>query len=221
MIEFQNVSFSYGQDLILENVSFKLEPNSFTGIIGPNGGGKTTLLKLILGFLSPKSGKVFVEDPNPAYVPQSSSFDRQFPLSVLELVSQGLLHEKIWREKALETLAQVGLESFANSAFSSLSGGQLQRALIARALVSKPKLLLLDEPTASLDPKAQEDILSLIENLKGQITILMVSHDLNTIVKGVDHILCVQRSVTVGLPKQMCEHFALGLYHKPISEEAE
>ena len=183
----------------------------------PMAAVKTTLLKLILRFLKPSSGHIEVLDQNPAYVPQQRLHDRHFPLSALELVGLGLLKTKNWKPLALEALAQVGLESFASKPFSALSGGQLQRALIARALVSKPSLLLLDEPTANLDTQAQDEIHKLLRSL--DITILMVSHDLQTIIKEVDQILLVQTTVESSLPKDICEHFAMGLYHKPLLDK--
>ena len=219
MIEFKEVSYAYDDVPVLKDVNFKIETGEYVGIIGPNGGGKTTLLKLILGFLKPTSGSLQVDDTNPAHVPQSRIHDRKFPISVLELVGLGLLKTRVWKPKAMEALDEVGLSDYAHRSFAQLSGGQLQRALIARALVSDPKLLLLDEPTANLDLEAQEDIHILLQKLKKNITILMVSHDLQTIIKEVDRILLVQGTVTPSLPKDICEHFAMGLYHKPLLDE--
>lgn len=231
IIYFKNLSFAYQESPILKNVSFSIFEGEAIGIIGPNGGGKTTLLKLILGFLSPTSGSVSVFNSAPSkhisdvgYVPQAMHFDRQFPISVFELVLMGRLSKLPWygiyakkdKEAALEALETVELSNFANAPFSTLSGGQAQRALIARALASEPKILLLDEPTASVDSNAEAYIYSLLKSLQGKITILMVTHDLNAAINQVQRVLCVQNEVVELLPQQVCEHFAYGLYHKPL-----
>lgn len=234
IVKLENVSFAYQQDLVLKDVSFIIEPGEFVGLIGPNGGGKTTLLKLILGFIKPNRGKVLTFGAHPqsvltriAYVPQSLRFDRQFPISVMELVLSGRLSRLSWHGifrkedhlAAQAALQKVGMLSFAHCAFGTLSGGQAQRALIARALVSEPQLLLLDEPTASVDSQAQIEIYNILRDLHGSMTILMVTHNLNVAIDLVHRMLCVQGSVVPLLPKEVCEHFSLGLYHTPASGE--
>jgi zinc transport system ATP-binding protein len=231
VITFENVSFSYQKKEVLKNISFNVDAGEFIGLFGPNGGGKTTLLKLIMGFLKPASGKikVFGKDPQLfkskiAYVPQALNFDRQFPISVLELVLSGRLSRLPWYgrfhpgdyDAANKILEQVGLSKFKNHSFGTLSGGQAQRALIARALVAEPKLLLLDEPTASVDSNAEREIYSILEGLKGKITILMVTHHLRTAIDQVQRVLCVRSNVISLLPEEVCEHFAIGLYHPPL-----
>ena len=222
IIELDNVCFSYSGTEVLKNVSFKIFPGEFVGFIGPNGGGKTTLLKLILGFLKPNSGnlKVLGSNIKLAYVPQSVRFDKEFPISVEEVVLQGLLSKLPWfgsfktaeRLAAKEALEKTGLSHLAKAPFGTLSGGQAQRTLIARALASKPQLLLLDEPTASVDVNAQSDIYTLLSQLKGEMTILMVTHDLKIAMEQVERIFCVQRTIIPLQPEQVCKHFALGLY---------
>ena len=233
VIEFDDVTFAYDENdpPVLKNASFTIDAGEFLGIIGPNGGGKTTLLKLILGFLKPLSGKitVFGQTPSAArhqmgYVPQTQRFDRQFPISVLELVLAGRLSHLPWygyfsskdKQAAREALAKVGLSEYEEASFGTLSGGQAQRALIARALVSEPKLLLLDEPTASVDVQAEADICNMLQKLKGQITMMMVTHDLKTILNDIQRVLYVQQKVYPLQPKEVCEHFAMGLYHSPL-----
>jgi zinc transport system ATP-binding protein len=232
IVQVEQLSFSYQDSLVLSNVSLEVYPGEFIGIIGPNGGGKTTLLKLIMGFLRPTKGKirVFGEPPKSgmqtcmAYVPQFMRFDRQFPISVLEVVLSGLLSHLPWygifpkkeRQKALDVLEQVGLVSFAHHSFGTLSGGQAQRVLIARALVSQPQLLLLDEPTASVDSQAEADIYALLNELKGKMTILMVTHNLRAAIDQVQRLFCVQGSALSLKPEEVCEHFAIGLYHAPL-----
>ncbi len=230
-VQLQNVSFSYSDASVLKNVSFKVEEGEFIGIIGPNGGGKTTLLKLILGILGPDTGDIQVLGSPPsasvshvAYVPQGLRYDRQFPISVMELVLSGRLSRLPWygqyssedKRAAKEALDLVGMFPFKDRAFGDLSGGQTQRALIARALVSEPRLLLLDEPTAHVDAQAEALIYSILKELQKKMTVLMVTHDLRVAIDIVDRVLCVQGGVISLLPQEVCEHFALGLYHTPL-----
>jgi zinc transport system ATP-binding protein len=229
IVQFDHVSFAYQDAPVLTDVSFRAAEGEFLGIIGPNGGGKTTLLKLILGFLKPTSGQIEVLGKPPgiattriAYVAQGLRFDRQFPISVMELVLSGRLSRLPWYgaynpkdiEAADEALEKVGMSEFRHHAFGHLSGGQAQRALIARALVSDPDLLLLDEPTASVDSQAEAVIYEILKNLT--MTILMVTHDLRAAIDLVDRVLCVQGGLLSLLPQEVCEHFAIGLYHAPL-----
>jgi len=233
VIELQNITFSYPGNPVLKDVSFEVYPGEFIGMIGPNGGGKTTLLKLILGFLKPSKGviKVFGETVGTsslvnrlAYVPQAVRFDRDFPISVEEVILSGLMSNLPWygrfhavdREAAWHALEKVGLTHLGKASFGTLSGGQAQRVLIARALVSNPTLLLLDEPTASVDSQAEADIYTLLSQLKGSMTILMVTHDLGVAIEQVGRILCVQGRVISLKPEEVCKHFAFGLYHMPL-----
>ncbi len=236
-VVFDNVSFSYDHDLpVLKNVSFSVIPGEFLGIIGPNGGGKTTLLKLIMGFLSPSCGKILIFGKPPleerhsiAYVPQNLKFDKAFPISLNELVLSGLLSRLPWYGKfsaenkaaALRALERVGLKELQDRAIGTLSGGQMQRGLIARALVSSPKLLLLDEPTANVDAKAEVDIHALLKELSGEVAIMMVTHSLQDSISNVDRVLCVQQTAKALQTKEVCEHFALGLYHAPLLVDKE
>jgi len=229
-IKSNNLSFQYEDIPILENVSFVIAMGEFVGVFGPNGGGKTTLLKLLLGFLKPQKGSVEIlgESPKAArgkmgYVPQISHLDRQFPITVLEVVMMGCLDRSPWhsytkdaKEKAREALKDVDMLDFQNYSFGTLSGGQAQRVLIARALVSKPSILLLDEPTASVDAAAEESIYKLLHHLKGTMTIVMVTHDLQVMMQQVDRFICVHKEVTSYSQAQVCDHFAQGLYHPPL-----
>lgn len=228
VVELSDVSFAYEKRSILHEVKFHADAGEFIVIFGPNGGGKTTFLKLIMGFLKPAAGRISIFGHSPkkarrkmAYVPQVAQFDRQFPLTVLDLVLMGSLNQATsWgsfpeetKEKAEEALKKVGLADKKNQAFGTLSGGQAQRALIARALVSEPELLLLDEPTASVDPEAEKEIHNLLLTLKGSMTILMVTHDLQSILEKADRLLCVHRTTSTYTPKEVCQHFMVGLYH--------
>lgn len=232
-IQIDNLSFGYSpKELILKNVSLSIKQGQFIGIIGPNGGGKSTLLKLILGFLTPLSGKI-VYNGTPrlpkneiAYVPQSLQLDKQFPITVIEVIvggrashlpSFGSFSQNDY-QKAYDALEKVGLLHIASQPFGTLSGGQAQRVLIARALASNPSILLLDEPTASVDSTAETEVLQLIQSLAGSMTILMVTHDLRAALTHVDGIVCVQGGALFMQPKEICEHFALGLYHFPLMQ---
>jgi zinc transport system ATP-binding protein len=221
----EHLCFGYtSRDEILHDVSFVIEKGGFWGIIGPNGGGKSTLLKLLLGLLIPQAGRIVVSTKEIAYVPQTFGFDRLFPITALEVVLGGRMQNlSFWgrfseqdRKVALEKLAQVGLAHMADQQFGALSQGQAQRVLIARAIASNPSILLLDEPTSSSDPKAQTAILDVIDGHKAYMTILMVSHSVGAILEKVDGILCVQGGTVTISPKDLCEHFALGLYHEPL-----
>lgn len=225
-------SFGYQpSERVLHNVSFTVHPGQFLGIIGPNGGGKSTLLKLLLGLLSPLKGTVKVNGHTPptvgiGYVPQVFQFDRRFPITAFEVVLGGRTrnlsplgrYKKQDEEIARNTLNKVGMSHMADQAFGALSGGQAQRVLIARALASEPTVLLLDEPTSSSDPEAENAILETIHSLKSGMTILMVTHNLQAILSSVEGILCVQGGAVMIHPKEVCEHFALGLYHIPLIE---
>lgn len=226
-IKIDQLTFQYEGAAVLDDVSFTIQKGEFVGIFGPNGGGKTTLLKLLMGFLKPMKGAIKILDEAPqdarvkiGYVPQISNLDRQFPITVLEVVMMGCLDSSTFRsytkhakDKARQALRHVGLIDFQNHAFGTLSGGQAQRTLFARAIVSEPSILLLDEPTASVDPEAEETIYNLLESLKRSMTIVMVTHDMQAILKKVDRFFCVNRQVTPYSYNQVCDHFAKGLYH--------
>ncbi len=230
-VRVHDLSFSYRYNPLFKHLSFRIKEGEFIGIIGPNGGGKTTLMRLMMGFLQPTHGEIFLFGKLPveqrslfAYVPQNIRFDRQFPLSLLDLVLMGRIRHLSWwgrysasdKQAAEQAMRRLGIWQLRENAVGTLSGGELQRGLIARALVSSPKILFLDEPTANVDVKAEAEIYALLRELKGEITILMVTHDLRTVVEHVDRILCVQGGVVSMLPQEVCAHFAVGLYHTPL-----
>jgi len=234
LIEIERLFFAYVDTLILNDLTMSVAKGEFVGIIGPNGGGKTTLLKLIMGFYKPLSGTLLLNGHPPrlgkesiGYVPQVQQFDRSFPITVFELVLTGRLFNLPWhgvyskkdKEVVLEALSLLGLLPFKNASFATLSGGQLQRALIARALVTEPTLLILDEPTANVDKEAEGVILSILKKLAGSITILMVTHDLKTSLDSFDRVICVEQQAVSLKREEVCEHFAVGLYHKPLMDQ--
>lgn len=228
----KGISFGYTQDEpVLKNVSFDVAEGEFVGLIGPNGGGKTTLLKLLMGFVEPCEGHISIFSKSPTsypndigYVPQVLHYDRNFPISVIDLVLEGRLSRLGWtgrfskddKEIAHDAIAKVGLSNFCNKSFGTLSGGQAQRALIARALATQPKVLLLDEPLAAVDVQAEADFYDIMHKIRTNLTIMMVTHDIQAIIQHVKRVLCVQGSVMSLEPSQVCEHFALGLYHFPL-----
>lgn len=211
-IAVDGVSFSYDGPPVLRDVSICIHRGEFVCIVGPNGGGKSTLVKLILGLLQPKSGAVRVFGLRPAearpqigYMPQHARLDPQFPVTVRDVVLMGRLgHSRIWggygatdRDAVQRALRDVGLADQLDTSFCNLSGGQRQRVLIARALVCQPDLLLLDEPTANLDMKSQAGFYELLHALNERMTIVMVSHDVRFVSEHVKRVVCVNRDVHV------------------------
>lgn len=228
LVLFDTVSFDHEKNPVLTEASFSISRGEFIGMIGPNGGGKTTALKLMMGFLKPKKGKVLLFDSSPkeerkriGYVPQMMELDKAFPISVEEVVLTGLLSKVKWwgslpkeeRKKGDQILEEMGIAFLRHFPFGSLSGGQIQKVLIARALVSQPDLLLLDEATAHIDPHSEEQIFELLKNLKGKPTILIVSHNFEAIMKHTERVLLFQKEVSSLSLQAVCEHFAMGMYH--------
>lgn len=210
IVRFEHVTFGYERGLpVLEDATFLLHPLESACIIGPNGGGKTTILNLLLGLLTPDAGTIEVFGQPPlktrhriGYMPQHMRFDPQFPVSALEVVLMGRLDHLRWgpsprkeRDAARAALAEVGMADLARQSFSALSGGQRQRVLIARALACEPDLLMLDEPTASVDPSAQDRFFDLLAQLNRRMAVLIVSHDLGFVSTRIRRVLCVNRTV--------------------------
>ena len=198
VIQIRDLTFSYDKDIILENINLDVQKKDFLAIIGPNGGGKSTLLKLILGVNKIQKGriKVFGKAPKKAlsrigYVPQNTNINTNFPIKVLEVVLMGHVGEKkplfgYGKDEiacAMGALSQVGMHAYAHHKIGSLSGGQRQRVMIARALCAHPKILILDEPTSSIDITGQKEIYELLKILNKTITIIVVSHDISVILE--------------------------------------
>ena len=201
LIKINDLFYKYNKTDVLENINLSIKNDDFLAIIGPNGGGKSTLLKLILGLLTPQNGKIQkkIKNNQIGYVPQNTNLNIDFPITALEIVLMGHISSKkkifgYSKEDiacAMDSLNKVSMQDFANSKIGDLSGGQRQRVFIARALCSNPKVMLLDEPTASIDVKGQREIYELLKELNKYICIVVVSHDISVLLnyaKNVAHI---------------------------------
>ncbi len=201
LINISNLFYKYHKTDVLENINLSIKDDDFLAIIGPNGGGKSTLLKLILGLLTPQSGTIInnIKTNQVGYVPQNTNLNIDFPITALEIVLMGHVssQKKLFRYSkediacAMASLAKVSMTDFANSKIGDLSGGQRQRVFIARALCSNPKIMLLDEPTASIDVKGQREIYELLKEINNSICVVVVSHDISVLLnyaKNVAHI---------------------------------
>ena len=209
IVTLKDVNISYPSGIAIEGANLEIFADDFIGIIGPNGGGKTSLIKSILGEVE-YSGTVTIASSLYrgskrliGYLPQQTTFDRAFPISVIEVVMSGLQAERGFtksytkedRNKALQLLDSVGIKEVATKQISEISGGQLQRALLCRAIISEPKLLILDEPTNFVDNRFENELYTLLRKLNKQMAIVMVSHDVGTITSTVKSIVCVNRTI--------------------------
>lgn len=226
IIRIESLGVDYEGTTALKDVNISFYSDDFVGIIGPNGGGKTTLVRSILGLI-PHSGKIHFCGELPGrrsigYMPQLNQFDKGFPISVKELVLSGLQsHHKLSRYgkqerlKAEEILEQLGISGLCNKQIGELSGGELQRALLGRAIISEPKLLILDEPTNFVDNEFEGALYTLLNELNKRMAIIIVSHDVGTITSYVKSVVCVNRTVhrhdTAELTPELLEN-----YHCPI-----
>ncbi|MFW6286792.1 MAG: metal ABC transporter ATP-binding protein [Candidatus Sumerlaeota bacterium] len=210
-VEFEDVSFAYESMPIIENATFALNENEAVSIVGPNGGGKTTLLRLILGQVQPSRGAVrlFGRPPSQSrsrigYMPQHIDLDPQFPVTVLDVVLMGRLGKHLFgpykrkdHEMARQAMDEMDIGHLADAPLADLSGGQRQRVLIARALACDPKILLLDEPTSSVDASVEARLHDTLLELRERMTVIMVSHDLGFVSSLVERVLCVNRNVKI------------------------
>ena len=190
IIKIENLSAGYENKTVLHDINLEVAEKDFLGIIGPNGGGKTTLMKVILGLLEPTEGKItyydngiLTERLEIGYLPQYNSIDKKFPISVYEVI---LHHERV-----KETISMMGLEGMENKPIGQLSGGQMQRALLGRAIVSDPKAIILDEPNTYIDKRFEARLYSLLEEINKERTIILVSHDIGSVLQNVKSIACV------------------------------
>jgi len=231
VVRLEDVWVQYNGVPILEGINLAIEQDDFLGIIGPNGGGKTTLLKIILGLISPSRGKVSVLGKPPeksrskiGYVPQHNLFDRDFPISVGDVVLMGRYgksglfrrYSSEDRRATQDALQTVGMLDYKERQMGKLSGGELQRIFIARALVAEPKLLLLDEPTASVDPAMQTEFYELLEKLKKRMAIVLVSHDISAVSIYVDKLACLNRQLHYHGSKEITPEILEATYKCPV-----
>ncbi len=218
VLQVENLRFSYDREPVLQGVNLEVKEHEFVAVIGPNGGGKSTLLKLIMGELLPDEGKITVLGKSPreareeiGYVPQNTNVNLDFPIRVLDVVMMGnpkqhreaaswwerlfpVRYNAVERRCAYSTLEKVGMAEYLDRRIGDLSGGQRQRVMIARALCAHPKLLILDEPTSSIDVQGQKQIYALLKELSRDLTVLVVSHDLSVITEYADKAVYVNRT---------------------------
>jgi zinc transport system ATP-binding protein len=214
IIQFKDISFSYQHEPVLEHINVDINPGEYIGVIGPNGGGKTTLIKLLLGLLQPQKGTIRLWDTplqdfsrwrRIGYVPQRvDNGDFRLPITVEEVVRFG----GRTKQDAQDAIERIGIAELARRPLAELSGGQQQKAFIAKALAGKPEVLILDEPTAGVDVKAQDDFYQLIAKLNTDdgMTIIMVSHDIDVVVNEVSKLICLNETLIYhGVPKDFIE----------------
>lgn len=207
IIRVEELHVSYEQTKALTGVNLSVYKNEFLGIIGPNGGGKTTLVKTILGLIEPQKGSVFLQEGEVVgYVPQLTLFDREFPITVEEVILTGHLPKKIGmfrkfnshhKDHANQVMKRLGIESLTERQIGALSGGQMQRVLIARALMNHPTVLILDEPTAGVDELAKQDIYAMLKELNKDITIVMITHDTSILMDYLDRVIYINKRAHV------------------------
>ena len=210
LIQITDLSASYDNKTVLSHINLTVYEQDFLGVIGPNGGGKTTLVKAILGLHQPDNGQILFfrngkETPeiNMGYLPQYNSIDKKFPISVYEVVLSGLSKQKSLfkryskeqHEQVREIIARMGLEGCEDRAIGQLSGGQLQRAMLGRALVSNPEVVILDEPNTYIDKRFEAKLYELLEEINRERAIILVSHDIGTVLQNVKTIACVNETL--------------------------
>ncbi len=229
IISIEDLTVGYNAKNVLRNVSLNIHERDFMGVIGPNGGGKTTLLKAILGLIPIKSGKIVYSNQMPhkggdiGYLSQINQFDKKFPITVREVIlsglvgkkSSGLFYKKNDKNKAEEILNELGIKQLANKAIGQLSGGQMQKVFLGRALISDPKLLILDEPETYVDNNFESELYDKLKILNKRMAILLVSHDMGTISSHVKSIACVNETLHFHPSNKISEE-QLASYNCPL-----
>lgn len=225
LIEIWDMDASYQGNVVLKNVSLRVMERDFIGIIGPNGGGKTTLLKVLLGLMKPVRGRIeyHIDRSEIGYLPQGILPDERFPITVREVVASGMVRgmkgtgrlKKEQKQRLGEVIDQVGLGALASRPIGELSGGELQRTMLGRAIVSTPKMLVLDEPETHVDNRFEMELYKLLMDLNRTITILLVSHDIGIISPYIKTIACVNRDLHYHTSNEISEE-QLKVYNCPI-----
>jgi len=225
LLEIKNMDVAYQKQLVLSNVTLSVFENDFIGIIGPNGGGKTTLVKAILGLVKPLKGSIrhSLDSSEIGYLPQGSQVDENFPITVREVIASGLEHglkiglgtARNRQRKVEKELETVGLTKLHSRPIGELSGGELQRTMLARALISAPRLLVLDEPDTHVDNLFETELYALLKELNRKITILLVSHDIGIISPYIKTIACVNRDLHYHASNEINEE-QLKVYNCPV-----
>ena len=210
LIKLDNISALYDGKAALSNVSLQISDRDYLGVIGPNGGGKTTLMRIILGLMKPSAGKVtYFKDGQPTdnitigYLPQYNQIDKKFPISVYDTVLSGLNSQKkpfrpfskAQRQQAQDTITKMELGGLEDRAIGTLSGGQIQRTLLARAIVSQPKALILDEPNTYVDKRFQEQLYEMLRIINQNCAVIIVSHDIASIIQNAKHVACINHTM--------------------------
>lgn len=225
LVKIENLDADYQGNVVLSRVSFSIRENDFIGIIGPNGGGKTSLIKIIMGLLKPAKGKIkyAIDRSEIGYLPQGTQLDDRFPITVSEVVASGLNKKlnpgfriiKEAKDQVENALRQTGLNDLKKRPIGELSGGELQRTLLARAIVSSPRLLVLDEPDTHVDNRFEMELYQLLKNLNKSMAILLVSHDIGIISPYIKSIACVNRDLHYHASNEINEE-QLKVYNCPI-----
>ncbi|MDP2891357.1 MAG: ABC transporter ATP-binding protein [Bacteroidota bacterium] len=226
LLEIKNLSAGYDNQIVLENVSLDIFSNDFIGVIGPNGGGKTTLIKTILGLIKPIFGEVnlLINKTNVGYLPQVNQIDKRFPISVFDVVRSGKADTALFssfhkntreKEKAESLLQEMGISALRNKSIGELSGGQMQRVFLCRALMNEPELLVLDEPSTYVDNNFEGELYLKLKELSDRMAILLISHDVGTISFFVKTIACVNRNLHHH-PSNIISEEQLASYNCPL-----
>ena len=225
LVEIKNMDVAYQKKLVLTDVSLSVFENDFIGVIGPNGGGKTTLVKSILGLIKPVRGTLrqTVSRSEIGYLPQGSQLDDHFPITVREVIESGLEHGlkmslgtgRDRKNRVEQTLETVGLNALHSRPIGELSGGEFQRTMLARAIISSPRLLVLDEPDTHVDNQFETELYSLLKELNKTITILLVSHDIGMISPYIKTLACVNRELHYHASNEITEE-ELKVYNCPV-----
>ena len=221
VLEIKDLSFAYDKELVLEDIELQLQQRDFLAVIGPNGGGKSTLLKLILGIYKLQRGTINLFGQSVGYVPQNTNINIDFPIRVIDVVMMGKRaarktvfgYSKEEKEQAIRLLEKVNMAQYAENKIGSLSGGQRQRVMIARALYADPQILIMDEPTSSIDVDGQRQIYELLKELNKSVTLIVVSHDISILLEYANRVAHINKRITHHDLKSVKKEFGFSKGH--------